>query len=126
MAAASQTVLVAAPFVSLAATVGPVAPASVAAGKSGSVLVTVTNNGNEDAVGPLGITLSASSDGLTPLAGATLATLMKRTKIPAGRSGKFRLRFKVTTAVAAGSYFPFASLAGASTTAAGPTQFTAG
>ena len=88
--ATTQTITVAAPFVALAATVGPVLPASIAVGKPGSITVNVTNNGNINATGPLSITVAPSVSG-TPIPGAVLATLSKSTTIKPGKTSKFAI-----------------------------------
>jgi hypothetical protein len=121
--ASSQTMDVAAPFVSLAAAPSAVKPSSISVGKSGAIAVTVTNNGNEDATGAINIGLGLSSDGVSPLAGITLDSVTKNTKIKAGQKKTFALRFKNGGSSTAGAYFPYftISLDGASTTAIGST-----
>jgi hypothetical protein len=124
--ATTQTVQVAAAFIQPAVLVGPVIPASIAPGKFGAIRVTVTNHGNVPASG-VEITLSPSADGVTPLAGVILERERSRAKIQPNRSMKFRLRFKASSALATGSYFPYVaiSLGGVPATAAGTATFTA-
>jgi hypothetical protein len=125
--ATTSTVTVAAPFISLAASVGAVAPATVVTGKTGSVFVTLTNNGNEIASGPADITLGVSTDGATPVAGTTLVTVAPKVKIAPGKSVRIRAHFKVAAGIS-GTFFPFATvtLDGQTVTAVGPSEFTAG
>lgn len=126
--AATQSVQVAAPLISLAASVGSVTPANISAGKSGSILVTVMNDGNEDLTGMLDLTLSPSADGTTPLATA-LAAHRATTTIKAGQTRTFTLHLKIPHGVlGAGSYFPYlsVSLEGVLKTVIGATAFTIG
>jgi hypothetical protein len=124
--ASSQTVLIAPPFVQLAASAGIVKPASILVGKSGTISVVVTNNGNIDAVGPIDLELGLSSDGVLPVVGVTLkAIMMKNTKIKAGQSKTFKIPFKLIAGLNPGTFFPFftISLDGALTTTVGSTSF---
>jgi hypothetical protein len=125
VAASTATVNVAPAFVRPAVTISAVTPSSLTAGQSGTVIVTVANDGNVTANGVV-ITLAPSQDGLTPLSGMTLATFKSNAKIAPNTSKTFKLHFKLTSTMPAGSYFPFAtvSLGGVTTTAAGSTQFT--
>lgn len=128
LSASAKTVRIAAPFVSLVASVGGITPKAVAIGKPGSILVTLTNNGNEVGSGLLHLSLDPSADGETLLAGETLATYAKHVSLSPGKSHTYRLRFKIPTAATGGTYYPFltASLAGVSTTAIGAASFTIG
>ncbi len=119
--ASTKTVSVAAPFISLSAVAGAVNPSSIRVGKSGSIAVTLTNNGNETALGTADLTLEASADGISPLPGDTLDTLMKNLKVPPSKSVRLNLHFK-TALLSSGSYFPFLSVAlgGNTSTAVGP------
>jgi uncharacterized repeat protein (TIGR01451 family) len=122
----AQTVTVAAPFIQLNAAAAAVLPASIKINKSGSLTVSITNNGNIDALGPLNITLAPSTDGVSPIAGVTLATLItKKTTIKAGKTAKFVLHIKHTSAQPPAIYFPIVtiSLAGQNAIAVGATQF---
>jgi hypothetical protein len=123
--ATTQTVQVAAAFIEPVVSAGSVVPASIALGKSGSILVTVTNDGNVSASG-VDVTLSPSADGVTPVAGVMLGTVRSGTKIKPSQSKRFRLHFKVTDALATGIYFPYLSisLGGVPTTGIGTSQFT--
>jgi hypothetical protein len=124
--ATTQTITVAAAFVLPVVTVGNVTPSTIALGKLGSLLVTVANNGNVPAAG-VDITLNPSADGQTPVSGVILETIRSGVRILPGKSRTFRLHFKVTSALAAGKYFPYVlvSLDGVSTTEVGTMEFTA-
>jgi len=101
--------------------------ATTPVGKSSSIDVTITNTGNVTASGPLDLTLSPSSDGVSPVASLTLAQIdPKHVHIAPGKSMKLKLQFKVTAATTAGTYFPYlsVSLAGVTQTAVGSAQFT--
>lgn len=110
---------IAAPFLSLSAT--------IAANKSGTIELTVTNNGNFNATGSLAITLAPSTDGVSPVPGITLAAPIEHVNLKPGRSGRYAVHFKVPAALAAGVYYPLATITfdGVATTAVGP-QFTVG
>ena len=82
-------------------------------GKNGSVILTLTNNGNIDANGALSIVLNLSADGITPLsvAGTILTTMTANHMVlKAHQTRTFRIHFKPTAVIAAGSYYPFASI----------------
>ncbi len=119
--ASTKTFSVAAPFVALSAAAGGVRPSSVRIGGSGSVVVTVTNIGNEEAVGSAGITLSPSRDGVSPLSGISLSAVTKNLKIAPSKSVRINLHFKIPS-LSAGNYLSFLSIAfgGNTTTAIGP------
>jgi hypothetical protein len=123
--ATTQTVAVAAPFVQPSVSVGAVTPANIAINKSGSVQIVVTNYGNVAGSG-INVTLGLSTDGVTPVTGVTLASTTGSAKIQPDKSKTFKLHFKVTSALAAGSYFPYVSvtLGGVSTTEVGTVSFT--
>jgi hypothetical protein len=128
MMATTQTVQVAAPFITPAVIVAAVAPASIALNKTSSILITVTNDGNVAATGVV-IALSPSADSVSPVTGVTLATFRSvGVKILPNKSKTFRLHFKVTNTLAAGSYQPYVavSLSGISTTVVGSMSFTVG
>jgi predicted outer membrane repeat protein len=113
----TQTVTIAAAFVRPAATVGAVAPSSIAPGKSGSLILTVANDGNV-AAGAVTISLSPSFDDSTPIAGVFLDQIHSGARILPGKSKSFRLHFKVPSGTAAGTYYPYLSvtLGGVTTT----------
>ncbi len=86
--------------------------ASIKINKSGTLTVSITNQGNIDAVGPLSITLAPSTDGVSPIAGVTLATLVtKKTTIKVGKTSKFVLHIKHTPAQSPATYFPYLMIA---------------
>ena len=123
-----KTFSAAAPVVSLSASVSAAKPATIALNKTGSVTVTVSDTGNVSAVGSLVITLSPSLDGVTTVAGETLATLPARhVTLKTTKPGKYTLHFKAASSLAPGTYYAIAaiSLDGASATAVS-TPFTAG
>jgi hypothetical protein len=106
-----------------------VTPTPIAVGKFGSIAVTVSNTGNVVASGPLVLTLAPSSNGVTPDAGAALVQLnIRHVRIAPGKTAKFKLRFKITAATPTGTYRPFlsVSLAGATQSTVGATEFTIG
>ena len=122
--AAPHTFQVAAAFVKPVIMVGAVNPSSIAVGKSASVPLTITNQGNETASG-IRITLNPSEDGSTPMAEIILDSLQSGLKLPPGKSKVFKLHFKITSALPAGSYFPYVSvqLGGQPATAVGASAF---
>jgi hypothetical protein len=127
-AVTASTFALADPFVSLSASVSAVKPVLIPQKKTGSLIVTLTNNGNVNATGSLVLTLSPSSDGVSAIAGITLTTLTRRVTLKPGRSGKYTIRFKIPTALAAGLYSPYVavSLNDVSATAVGAVSFTVG
>lgn len=125
VAATTQTVQVAAPFVQPVATVLSVLPRTIAPNRFGSVSVSITNSGNI-ASSALIATLRPSADGATPVSGVTFGTLQMRAVIQPGKKRTFILRFKMPSTLAAGTYFPYVliSLDGATTTVIGTSAFT--
>jgi hypothetical protein len=121
----TQTVGVLTPFVNLDATAGKVTPSTISLGKSASIDVTVTNNGNEPVSGTLNLSLAASLDGVNPVPGITLAVLSTKANFNVGQTRRYRLHFN-TAALAAGIYSPYlsVSLAGNSAIDVGLLQFT--
>ena len=121
---AVQTVQVAAAFVQPVVSIRDVVPGNIASGKSASIQVTVANSGNVAAHG-VDITLNPSSDGVTPLAGVILEAIASAATIQPSHRKTFRLHFKVTSTLAAASYFPYVtvSLGNVSTTAVGTSSF---
>ena len=125
--ATSQTVAVGAPFVSLTASVGSVAPTTIAARKSGFVLVTLANTGNVIAAGKVDLMLGAAVDQSSPPE-AQITTIKKSVKIAPGKSAVFRVRVKPTGILTPGTYYPTValSLAGESANAVGIVPFSVG
>ena len=126
--AASTSLTVQAPIVTLNTVGGPVKPPGVIKlNHFGTATVIVTDTGNVDAVGMLNIVLSPSSDGATPVAGITLGGLNRSVHLHRGKPTAFSVRFKVTAALPANSYQSYFSVSidGAVNTAVG-TAFTAG
>lgn len=105
--ATSQTLQVQSRIVQPSVTITPVTPAAIAAGKIGSVLVIVTNTGNAASTGGT-IAFSLSADGTSPLPGATLRTVHAGLVIPAGKSRRLRLRFRIPSQTPTGTYFLYA------------------
>ena len=124
LAATTQTIQVAPAFIQPVVSVGAVSPSSIAVGKSASVPITITNQGNETASG-IRITLNPSEDGSVPMADIILDSLQSGLKLPPGKSKTLKLHFKITSALPAGSYYPYVSvqLGGAATTGAGAAPF---
>lgn len=124
LSAATQTVQIAAAVIKPVISLGAVTAASIAPGKSGSILITVTNSGNVAASG-IDIALSPSADGVTPIAGVILKSMQSGVAIQPGKSKKFELRFTIPSAFAAGSYFPYVllTLENATTTGVGDARF---
>ncbi|HET6246646.1 MAG TPA: FKBP-type peptidyl-prolyl cis-trans isomerase [Tepidisphaeraceae bacterium] len=125
LTATTQTVNVAAAFVQPTISVGGVAPASIAAGKFGSLTITVTNAGNVVASG-VDIALTPAAEDGTQIAGVILDSISHSgVKIAPNKSKTFKLRFK-STALTAGSYLPDVSvtLGGVSVSETGTASFT--
>jgi hypothetical protein len=124
--ATTQTIQVAAPFVQPVVSVAAVVPSTLTQKKSATVTVTITNTGNIAGSG-VTISLSPSSDGVTPISGTVLATLRTSAKIQPGKSAKYKLRFK-GSALALGNYFPYVTvtLGTASATEIGTSAFSIG
>jgi hypothetical protein len=126
--ATTQTITTAAPFVSLTGTATAVTPSSIAANKTGSISVSITNGGNIATSGPLVITLAPSADGVSPVAGATFGSLtIPNAVIKPGKIGKYTLHIK-NTALTAGTFYPYitATLDSKTVTLIGTSQFTIG
>jgi hypothetical protein len=103
------SLVVAAPFVSVSAVVGPVKPVTVIAGKSVSVAVTLTNAGNINSTGKMNVAFGLSSDGATlaiPLTTVTKAVTVKS----GGKATPLHLPFKIPVGTAAGTYFPYLTI----------------
>ncbi len=90
--------------VTLAATVTAPSPVTVSAGKMLGFTLTVTNNGNVNSTGPATIAVT-----LTTAGGVTVdvvPVIRKGGTIKFGKSVSMRLKVKVPTSIAAGSYVP--------------------
>jgi hypothetical protein len=123
----SQTIAVTAPFVALAPGTVVVKPATVAANHFGTVTMVIANNGNIAATGYMNVTLELSTDGVTASSGFAPQTTKVRINIPAHKTGKASIRFKVPAALAAGNYYPLVTVsADGSTASAVGSAFTAG
>lgn len=122
--ATSQTVQLESRTVQPSVMVAAATPATIAAGTFGAVVITVTNTGNAAATSGT-MTLGLSADGTNPLPGITLDTVHAGLAIPAGKRRRLRLRFKVPSGIATGSYYPYVlvSLDGIQAHAAGSSQF---
>ncbi|HWE02781.1 MAG TPA: Ig-like domain repeat protein [Tepidisphaeraceae bacterium] len=105
---AAAAMQVAAPFVSLAASVGGVTPGIIPPGKHGAVAVTITNTGNVIAAGSATINVGLSADGSA--VAASLVSLVKNVKIKPGSALTLHLRFTRSASQAAGTYFPTVSV----------------
>jgi probable HAF family extracellular repeat protein len=123
--ASAATFDVSAPLVRLSATVGPVVPAEIPVNRSAVLDVSVTNSGNIDSVGPLDLTVNASTDGQS--ADSTiLGELAKTVRIRSGRTVRFILRIRWNSQLSGmGNYYPFITLSqgGQTATAAGTSPF---
>ncbi len=125
-ATTGPTVVVATPVITLSATIGAVAPASVRAGRVISFLFTIQDAGNVNSTGPASFAIGLSTDG-TASSAPLGTTLLKRLTIKAGAAPRaFRLRLRVPALQSAGLYTPFAIFTqGAnSTTVVGAIPFT--
>jgi hypothetical protein len=121
LVATSQTVAVAAPVVTLTATVTGVSPRTVKAGKTFTTTVALANAGNVSATGRLVVTVALSSDGTAAGIVTTLPALTRTVKIAAGKS--LRLSVKGKLPAGATSFYPVVTAAlspAASVTVAGP------
>ena len=124
--ATSGTVQVTPPFVSLGATIGAVTPMNIAVGKFGSVVVTVTNNGNVDAIGAINLTLGVSADGVSPRTGITLKQLKQRTRYQCREEPQIQAAVQANIDVGRGPLLSCGLIAGSGTVAIGVQQFSAG
>lgn len=121
--ATSQTVRVEARTVTPSVTITDVTPGTIAPGRFGSAVVTVTNIG--DAVSTRGtLTLELSADPTNSSSGVTLKTIQTGPAIPAGKSRRLRLHFKVPTNTISANYLLSAlvSFDGSSATATGSSR----
>lgn len=118
--ATAQTVQVQTGFVQPSAAVVSVTPATIAPGRFGSIVVTVSNKGTADATGGR-MTLSLLAGPFNPSSGVTLKTVRAGLAVPAGKTRQFRIRFRVPADTKPGNYFLYApvSLNGSAQTALG-------
>ena len=103
-AATLGTVHINAASVLLSATIGSVSPSTIKIGSTGTMTLTIINNGNTDSSGALTINIGVSSDGFTQA--ATLVKLTQKTIVKAGPITVLHLKFKVPTTQAAGTFDP--------------------
>jgi hypothetical protein len=103
-AATLGTVHIDAATVILSTSITSVSPGTIKIGSVGTMIVTITNNGNTASSGELTIDLGVSSDGFTQA--ATLATLTQKTVVKALVTVVLHLKFKVPTTQAAGTFDP--------------------
>lgn len=108
-AASGPSIEVTPPFVSLSATIGPVQPPRLRAGRSGLIMLPIENQGNVAAAGLLTVTLSPSADGAAPLGGITLGRASLRASVGPSRRISVKLRVLVPLGLAPGRYFIIAS-----------------
>ncbi|HWE01986.1 MAG TPA: Ig-like domain-containing protein [Tepidisphaeraceae bacterium] len=123
----TKTIQVVAPVVSLTATATAVTPPTLQVGQNGSIILTLTNDGNVAASGALSIILSLSIDGATPLsiAGTILSTMTGNAKLNPHQTRTFRIHFRPTAVIPAATYYPYVSISldGYSATTVGKTKF---
>ena len=122
---ATETIQVTAAVIQPTVMVFAVIPASIASGKSASIEIAISDDGNV-AAGGVDITLSPYTDGAIPVAGVILDTTHSSAKIFPGHKKGFRLHFKVPSTLAKGSYLLHVSIVfgNVSTTWVGNTPFT--
>jgi subtilase family serine protease len=120
----NTTVNIAPATITLSASISSTLPSSIAAGKSATITLDITNTGNTPSTGTAQITLGLSSDGTTTLPGST--TIGRAITIPNGKTVVLRLKLEIPTGTAAAMYFPFItfSQAGNSVTAFGTSEIT--
>ncbi|HZK80796.1 MAG TPA: Ig-like domain-containing protein, partial [Humisphaera sp.] len=106
--ATNSAMQIAAPFVSLSASVGAITPGNIPVGKKGAVTVTISNSGNVIAAGGAMISLGLTSDGMA--VASSLLSLTKNVKIKPGATLTLHLRFTRTASQVAGTYFPSVSI----------------
>ena len=122
--ATGPSLQVSAPVISLSASVGAVSPTTVVAGKTIGFMLTLTNAGNVDSIGPATIAIGLSVDGTT--AAVVLKPQKKSLKVKAGGLAiALKLHIAIPKSQAAGTYFPVVTFTqGTSTfTAVGTTSF---
>jgi hypothetical protein len=120
LVATSQTIVVAAPEVTLTAAVTSVAPRTVKAGKTFTTAITITNTGNVPATGKLTVTVALSSDGTAAGVASTLPASTRTVKIAAGKPLRLSIKGKLPTGAASFDPFVTVTLGNITATAAGP------
>jgi hypothetical protein len=88
--------------------IGAVMPDTLGSGKSATIAIPITNNGNVAATGPMTIQLGLSADGTT--VASTLATFVRPVTIKPGATTTLHLRFRRPPGQAAGQFFPSVTL----------------
>ena len=123
-ATSGPTVVVAAPFVSLSASLGAVSPATVKSGRLVSFVLTLENAGNINSTGLANISIGLSTDGTTT--STPLITQVRRLTIRAENIPvRLRLLLRVPAGTATGTFTPFViyTQGANSVTALGPSPF---
>jgi uncharacterized delta-60 repeat protein len=110
VAAAPETVAIAAPVVDLTTQIDRGIPVNVAPDAKVRVSVTVTNGGNVPAVGTTGLAVYASTDAAVSGDDRVLLTRDVRVKLSPGRAKRYTLSFRLPGDLAAGTYFLGASI----------------
>jgi hypothetical protein len=123
--ATSQTVQLSAAAIQPSLSFAPVTPATITPGRSGSVLITLSNNGTIASTGG-SLVLRLSADGVDPVPGVTLVTRRSGLRLAPGQSRQLRLRFHVPRKLWAGTYYSYAllTLNGVAITVLSPSTFT--
>lgn len=116
-AATLGTVQIDAATVTLSTSITSVSPGTIKIGSVGTMVVTITNNGNTASSGALTIDLGVSSDGFTQA--ATLVTLTQKTVVKANLTVVLHLKFKVPTTQAAGTFDPTVTITDAAGNSSG-------
>ncbi len=102
---ATNGLMVAAPFVNLSAAVGVPSPTALTAGKTITVKVTLTNEGNINSTGALTTTIGLSSDGATLTNSLTQQT--KNVTVKANtKAVALTFKIKIPAGTTPGTYFP--------------------
>jgi probable HAF family extracellular repeat protein len=108
LASSPTTISSQAPVIHLTGAV-KVVPATVRAGRKGVVSLTVTNQGNVPAVGPLGIDLFLSATGAIDAASQDLGTVQRQIRIQPGRKSVLQIARTIPAGLS-GSYIVIAQL----------------
>ncbi len=117
-AAAGPTVTVSAPSVSLSVAVAAPKPSAVVPGHPVTYTLTLANDGNVDATGKLTATVGLTLDGIHVTVAAATVTRSLRIKA-GGKPLVLRLKAKLPTTAAPGTYQLLATISQQSTAAAG-------